>query len=267
MEKNRILIRPAQPEDRGQMLAISAAIGDDYLDHVLDRWLAEERGEFSVALLGGRIVGYSKFSQLLPGQGWLQGARVDVNLQGQGIGRALTHHHMELARIQGCATLRMVTDSDNIASRTLAEKLGFFLAGEYTRFRCAPLSQGAAVPQVEKYMGLPPIPGNGIVSAGWTFYSWDEAMMEQWALEGKLYGSCQAGMAMMQGNRRERVNILMLWGAPEEVRPLLTFARRQPPTVELVNCIVSDDKYDQILLDAGYKNLDDHTMVVYQYNL
>src|SRR5690554_4823080 len=116
VEMNKIQIRSAQPEDRGQILAISATIGDDYLGHVLNRWLAEESGEFSVALLGGRIVGYSKFSRLLPGQGWLQGARVDVNFQGQGIGRALTQHQIELAQTRGCATLRMVTDSDNIAS-------------------------------------------------------------------------------------------------------------------------------------------------------
>jgi len=231
--------------------------------------MVESGGEFSVALLDGQVVGFSKFTELAPGHGWLQGARVDVSIQNRGIGRALTQHHVALAKRIGLSTLRMVTDSDNTASRTLAEKVGFFLAGEYTRYRCKPLdsTETGHFSPVPLFKGLPPIPDNGIVSAGWTFYPWNQELMETWAEEGKLYGTEQAGMAMMHGNRPERINIPMLWGSPDSMADLLTFARKQPEGVERINCIVPDQRYKQVLLDTGYENLDDHTMVVYQTNL
>lgn len=265
-----ILVRRALARDREQILALSAQVWeDDYLSHVVDKWTAEDGGEFSVALLHEKIVGFSKFSELAPGHGWLQGARVNPNLQGRGIGRALTRHHIDLARKRGFSALRMVTDSDNGASRALAEKLGFCLAAEYTRFRCPPLTgtEAEKVLHVPNFRGLPPVPDNGLVSAGWTFYPWREEMMQAWAREGKFYGTREAGMAMMQGNREERVNILMLWGEPDEVYPLLAFARRQPREIDRINCITCEDKYHRVLVQAGYENLDDHTMVVYQLNL
>jgi RimJ/RimL family protein N-acetyltransferase len=261
-------IRQAAPGDKEQILAISAQIwdGDDYLPRVVDQWLVEETGEFSVALLGDRVVGFSKLSEIVPGYGWLQGARVDVTIQGRGIGRALTQHHIELAGKLGIATLAMATDSDNTASRTLAERMGFFLAGEYFRFQAEPLSpvQVSIPPQ---FRGLPPRPANGIVPVGWTFYPWHEELMETWVREGKLYGTQDAGFAMMQGNRPERVNITLLWGPPAGVADLLAFTRKQPEGVERINCVVWDDKYNQVLMDAGYQSLDEHTVVVYQYNL
>lgn len=270
MSDAAVQVRRAAPGDREQMLALSAQIWeDDYLSHVVDKWIAEENGEFSVALLEGRIVGFSMLTELVPGYGWLQGARVDVSIQGRGIGRALTRHHIELARARGFAALGMVTDSDNLASRTLAEKLGFRLAGEYIRYRCQPLTKAEAenILPAPKYYGLPPAPANGLVSAGWTFYPWNEEMMLSWAREGKFYGTREAGMLMMVGNRPERVNILMLWGEPEKAAKLLDFARCQPEGIERVNCIICEDKYMQVLLASGYENLDDHSMVVYRYDL
>lgn len=270
MTTDEILVRRAMPEDRSQIVNLSSQIwDDDYLPKVVDEWLAEEAGEFSVALLNDEVVGFSKLSELGPGHGWLQGARVSPAFQGRGVGRALTRHHIDLARARGIHTLRMATDSDNTASRTLAAKMGFFLAGEFVRYRSEPLPAAEAldVPAVPPFHGLPPVPATGLIPAGWTFYPWNEDMLSNWAREGKLYGNEQAGMAMMQGNRPERINILMLWGPPEEAGSLLTFARRQPQGVELINCVISEEKYYRVLEQTGYHNLDKHTLVVYQYNL
>ena len=262
-----VFVRPAEAGDKEQILAISAQVwdGDDYLPRVVDRWLVEETGEFSVALMADKIVGFSKMTQLIPSYGWLQGARVDINKQSKGIGRALTQYHIELAGKLGFTRLGMATDSDNKASRTLAERMGFYLAGEYFRYQCEPRSQEIKNPGL--YKGLPTIPANGIVPVGWTFYPWHEELMEEWARDGKLYGNRDAGMAMMVGNRPERVNIPMMWGPPAAVADLLAFARTQPEGVERINCVISDDTYRQVLLDAGYQNLDDYTVVIYQYNL
>lgn len=268
---NFVQVRQACPADKEEMLAISAQIwdGDDYLPRVVDTWLAQEGGEFSVALLDGRIVGFSKLSELLLGHGWLQGARVDVNIQGRGIGRALTQHHIDLAKTRGFKSLRMVTDSDNTASRTLAERIGFYLAGEYFRHVAQPYSptEAEGVADIPNYYGLPPAPANGIVSAGWTFFPYEEELMKDWSQQKRFYGTGEVGMAMFHGNRPERVNIPMLWGPPQEVAKLLTFARKQPQVVERINCIVCDDRYNQVLAAAGYSNIDEHTMVVYEYKL
>jgi GNAT superfamily N-acetyltransferase len=76
-------VRPALPEDRERILAISAKIweGQDYIPHVLDRWLCE--GGLFVAELSGKVVGFAKNTELSPGEIWLEGLRVDPEHQGR----------------------------------------------------------------------------------------------------------------------------------------------------------------------------------------
>lgn len=266
-----IYVRRAKPADREQMLAISAQIweGNDYLPQVLDQWMADANGELSVALLDEKIVGFSKITELVPGHGWLQGARVDPAIQGKGIGRALTKYHIELAEKSGMSHLRMVTDDDNTAARRLAEQLGFRLIGQYYRLRAKPLAakEAESVPIPPLFQGTPPAPANGQISLGWTFYPWQEEIIEKLRREAKLYGNSQAGMAMPESHRRERALISYLWGEPGELREMLQFARRQPAHVERINCVVTGDSYRQVLHEAGYENVDERHLVLYEYQL
>lgn len=267
----KVQVRKAQPEDKPQMLAIAAQIwdGDDYLPNVLDKWLADENGELSVALVDGRIVGVSKLTELIPGHGWLQGARVEPGIQGRGIGRALTLHHIGLAQKKGMSHLRMVTDSNNKASRTLAEKLGFRLLSKYFRYRATPLDldEGINVPEPPLFRGIPPVPANGMLSLGWTFFPWHKEMLEEWGREGRMIGSKQAGLVMPDDKRRERLLISYLWGEPNHLKHLLQFTRKQPAHVERITCIVSDDYYHDVLIEAGFEKVQEYCMVLYELEL
>ena len=121
------LIRPARPSDREAVLAISAQVwgGEDYVPEVVDRWLADPDGEFSVATLRGRVVGFSKLTRHGPGEWWLEGLRVDPRYRGRGVARRLHAHQLALVRRIGSGTLRYSTGDGNRASQHLGLSSGF----------------------------------------------------------------------------------------------------------------------------------------------
>ncbi len=59
---HRWVVRPARPEDRGDMEAICAQVweGRDYVPEVWDAWLADPHGQLSVVELRGRVVALGK---------------------------------------------------------------------------------------------------------------------------------------------------------------------------------------------------------------
>ncbi len=120
-------MRPGTILDKPRVLEISAQIweGEDYVPAVIDYWLADQAGEFTVAEYNGEVMGFAKFTLLTPQDGWMEGIRVDPKARNLGIGKLLTLYFLDKAKALKLRSLRLSTHVDNRESIHIIEKFGF----------------------------------------------------------------------------------------------------------------------------------------------
>lgn len=129
-------LRPASPEDWPQVAPIVANTWEDgdYIDaNLWQQWSDEKPGELVVAAREDDVVGFCKLTHFGPAEWWLEGIRVNPDARGQGIGRQLTDHMVELFQKRGDGILRLATYSENTAARQLATHAGFRHTGSYRK--------------------------------------------------------------------------------------------------------------------------------------
>jgi RimJ/RimL family protein N-acetyltransferase len=102
--------------------------GDDYVPHVIDEWLHDKnsmnygtfKDENTTELIGfGRVKLYNNEIA------WLEGGRIKVSYQGQGIGKKQLGYAVEYAAKSRVKVAQYDTGSDNFASIKLAKFYGF----------------------------------------------------------------------------------------------------------------------------------------------
>lgn len=122
-----ITIRKAELKDKDRLIEISSKIWDgyDYIPHIFDKWVEDEKGEFTVIEVDSKVMGCAKLSELRKDQLWLEGIRVDQSEGGKGYGKLLSDYQLELAKKIGYETLELGTFIDNKASISIIEKRGF----------------------------------------------------------------------------------------------------------------------------------------------
>jgi len=184
------------PEDRERILAISAKIweGEDYIPHVLDRWLSE--GGLFVAELAGKVVGFAKNTELSPGEVWLEGLRVDPEHRGKGVAKALAQAQLEAALAQKPRSIRLATVEENLASLHIAQELGFREIARFSYLE-ADVVEPESLPPVER-----PEPkkawdflqrsssfreARGLVGLGWRFRTLTFDFLTELCREGKVF--------------------------------------------------------------------------------
>ncbi|MFX0077100.1 MAG: GNAT family N-acetyltransferase [Candidatus Hermodarchaeota archaeon] len=126
----KVYFRELTSEDIPAIKDISKDIweGEDYIPYVIDKWLQDENcmnyGTFidkqKTDLIGfGRVKLYNKDIA------WLEGGRIKVSYQGQGIGKLQLGYAVEYAAKSGVKVAQYDTGSDNSASISLAKFYGF----------------------------------------------------------------------------------------------------------------------------------------------
>jgi GNAT superfamily N-acetyltransferase len=136
---SELLIRPARPEDRDPVFAISATVweGHDYLPQVWDRWIDEraDRGYLLVVECDDQVVAIQHTAIQPMGVAWMEGIRVHPDFRQRGIaGRLLEQALIEAPR-HGCRRARLSTASLNQASSKAAENNGFRQVADYSIFQ------------------------------------------------------------------------------------------------------------------------------------
>jgi GNAT superfamily N-acetyltransferase len=121
------IIRRAVPDDKEAILGFCANTFDwgDYVEEVIDDWIADRSGRLLVASEGGTAVAMAHLAARGPGEGWLEGMRVNPSLRRTGLGASLTSAAIDEALTMGLHVLRMAINQTNIPSQSLARKLGF----------------------------------------------------------------------------------------------------------------------------------------------
>lgn len=130
---SEITLRPARLADEAAVTALSDHIweGEDYVPRRFSDWVADQRGQFTVACDGDTLVGFGKLTELAPGEWWLEGLRVHPDHRGRGIARKLHHHAVDLAATIGRGVLRFATNGRNEAVHKLARETGFRRVAAY----------------------------------------------------------------------------------------------------------------------------------------
>ncbi len=199
-----IELRAARVEDKPRILEISSQVweGTDYVPLVLDLWLADEAGQFLVALIDGKVVGFAHRTYLAPGYAWLEGARTDVAYRGQGAGKAIARRFLEDVKSEGAERIGLSTHLTNEASLHLIRAHGFQEIAWFTNLGAE--NETPTWPQAQRSNRVVTVPlaeavefvrgsrsllvGRGFTSAGWTFYPFDRAPDGALRLSAHLLG-------------------------------------------------------------------------------
>ncbi|MFF3003851.1 GNAT family N-acetyltransferase [Kitasatospora sp. NPDC057940] len=141
MHEDNLIIRPAQPEDEGELAVLNRAAWSPLAD--VSPQPPEEDGVFDerhtpeqylVALLAGRVVGYVRQVPPTPLASnrhvrQIQGLVVDGTVRGRGVGRRLVEAACEAARAAGARKLTLRVLGWNTPARRLYEGCGFVVEG------------------------------------------------------------------------------------------------------------------------------------------
>lgn len=207
-----LVVRKVTMADRQGLYTVEqgSTPGFSYLPSVFDRFVQDEHGEFLAAELDGRLVACGKFTVLPDGSAWLETLRVVPDVQRSGIGKRFYERFYEIARAKGITTMRMYTDIGNHASKGLAERFGFSVAGTFQggRIACSgrpgqqarfrPVSDRShAVERIMSFHG----PLAGFMVMNRTFYAITPRLAEHLAQQGMLYEDPGSGSTIVIGAR------------------------------------------------------------------
>ncbi len=102
--------------------------GDDYIPYVIDDWLQDKKsmnyGTFKDKNKK-TLIGFGRVKLFNNELAWLEGGRIKVSYQGQGIGKLQLGYAVEYAAKSGVKLAQYDTASDNVASISLAKYYGF----------------------------------------------------------------------------------------------------------------------------------------------
>ena len=126
----KLYFRDLTKKDIPAILDISKDIweGDDYIPDVIERWLNEKDNLAYGAFLEEEmkeLIGLGRVKMFPNGVAWLEGGRVKITHQKQGIGRDLMKYAIDYAIQVGAKIAQYDTSSRNFGSKSLAKFHGF----------------------------------------------------------------------------------------------------------------------------------------------
>ena len=126
----KLYFRDLTKKDIPAILDISKDIweGDDYIPDVIERWLNDKDNLAYGAFLEEEmkeLIGLGRVKMFPNGVAWLEGGRVKITHQKQGIGRDLMKYAIDYAIQAGAKVAQYDTSSRNFGSKSLAKFHGF----------------------------------------------------------------------------------------------------------------------------------------------
>ena len=144
------------------------------------------KGELSVALMDGKIVGIGKLSILFDGSAWLEVLRVHQDYQKMGVGAAIYKRYFDQVETFNPPHVALYTGIKNIGSRKLAERNGLSQDTFYVSYSTTNIQSKEVVP----FEMMDTIPGNIDIphlNINHTFYRNNEANLKGFLSQGYIY--------------------------------------------------------------------------------
>jgi GNAT superfamily N-acetyltransferase len=124
-----IAVRRARPDDRDAVLAFASTTWDgwDYIPEAWPHWVGAPDGVLLVATeqADDRPIALTRVALLAPGEGWLEGIRVDPAVRGRGVATNLQVAELAWAQAHDVRVLRYATGHANEGSLKLGAHGGF----------------------------------------------------------------------------------------------------------------------------------------------
>lgn len=126
-------IRKATAQDRDAIEELcTASVGpDDYVLDLLDYLLT--RSTVHIAWIGDRAIGMLAFHRLSDGSGWISSARTRPEHRRQGVARSLVESLVRIGQSKGAKSLRLWTESNNMAGYAAFTRSGFKEIARFSR--------------------------------------------------------------------------------------------------------------------------------------
>jgi hypothetical protein len=189
------------------------------------------------------VVGLGKFTELSPGELWLEGLRIDPETRNRGLGWRLSRHVIRAALAEKPQSVRLATGRRNVHSRRIIRRMGLRLrvsfwnrdgripkrTGRPDVFRPGPQQAWEYLRRSEEFRA-----GTGLLGHTWQFRTATPQLIAELCRRGRVfgYGTNQRlqGLLILQPGRHEngRLDISFLDGArtslPEFARQIRVFA-------------------------------------------
>ncbi|AZR73210.1 hypothetical protein BBF96_07320 [Anoxybacter fermentans] len=289
--------RRATFTDKKRIIEICSNIweGDDYIPNILDQWIADDKGEFTVLVEDGQIMGMGKLTFAEPGVGWLEGLRVAPEARGRGYAREITRYFIRKGREMGFDRLQLSTYYQNDASIHIIESYGFKRIADFyyaeqkvnptkNLFRDevmqATLNGVDYEELVQLFLNAPEQKVvNGFIGLGWFFKKLKKEELNNAIKRGHIYylkkdGQIVGGIFIYPDHKKDNsYYIPMVTGTDEAITALLQWVyedavRRGFKT--LAAMIPNDSRLKSIYLDQGFKHWEegiDANVFVYELKL
>lgn len=276
-------LRPANNSDIPAIQSLSQGIwdGDDYLPHLIARWIVE--GGVYVGMVNDEIVGVSRIRKMADDEWWLEGLRIAVAHQGHGYGRQL--HNLTLKELKriGRGTVRFAS-ADTNHSIPPALKSGFreilrlpFAYAELPHHKASKhpwhslLKKNKAeildmvTPQARRLVE-DACSGDyaGMIRQGWEFYSFSEERLTSWLEQSIVLaaygedGITAAAVLATDYQRPGNLDLNMIAGndaaVREQIIPSLVAAVMVQPERYREIYICMPERHHSFLTDTGFKN-------------
>lgn len=196
----QVVCRPALPHDRADVFEFTKFIweGHDYIKYVWDEWFADPHGLLAVAEYSGRAVGMAKVTFVSKDQWWLEGFRVDPNVQGLKIGSHIHEYINDWWDEYGDGTVRLMTSSKRVQVHHLSERTGYSKVGEVNGYSAQALNEKTNSFSIVRSNQLnaaldfaiasePYHLNHDLMDIGWTQVALDETFMKQLITEEKVF--------------------------------------------------------------------------------
>ncbi len=203
---SEVVIRQARPADREAVLAFCARTWEwgDYIEHVWDEWLRDQAGVLLVALIDDQPVGLLHLQMLNATEAWQEGMRVDPTYRKQGIATQLSLEAGAEAMRRGATTVRLMTDSTNVASISLVEQAHSRRVGAFAPHTATPVTNPPAhnynqdepvratladLDEIIEYLNVSsnfPVVG-GLYYKGFVAYSISDTLLKEKIQAGHVY--------------------------------------------------------------------------------
>lgn len=291
-----MLFRRVCSRDKARIIEISSTIweGHDYIPNIIDQWIADDRGEFTMIIDEDQIVGFGKLTFTNPGIGWLEGLRVAPEVRSKGYAKELTRYYIEKGQKLGFKKLRLSTYYENYASIHIIEKFGFHKIADFFQAE-REVDQNKRVEtdvlqaryNSSDYQDLQRLflnsPAQQVVKNqlgfGWLFKELNEDELLKAIKRGDIYylkDSDQVTGAIWVYPDQIKDNayyIVMASGSDEAINTLLTWTHQDAHRrgFDLMAAMIPEEKWmKSIFRNQGFKHWEDRqeeNVFIYEYQL
>ncbi len=201
MNPDSLAFRPIQPEDKERIIAFTRNTwgedDDDYIKYVFDEWVADPRGEFTAAVVDGRLAGIAKLTDRGNDEWWLEGLRIDPAYRRQGIARKFIRYHIGLVKQLGGKVVRYMTGGENAGSQAIGARAGFqhiityraYLTEASDEFPPPTLLRLDNMPLLLRWIDSPLMRYlHGVYRDGWSAKTLTESQLRRVVEAGLVYG-------------------------------------------------------------------------------